>query len=207
MKEAISSGDRDPFPTVKKANAILGKIVFGLMGFGLILPLFLPESSWLADSNVIRLLSAVIPSASKLAAVAQFPHVVHAYVVIMLTLAFLLGVLSFLFVFLKIRHEFLQADIARDASRGIWIVWLRRVGGIFFCAALVAFFYILPGEASADSRGSRGQLILSLIVMTKSGLAVFGGFISGGLIAIWFAWFHAVYSFFQIPVVAFQAKR
>jgi hypothetical protein len=205
MTKPIYPVDLDNFPVMKKSNARLHKAFFCLMVFGVILPFLLPESSWLIDSSVMRWLSSLVPSAGKLARVAQAPNVVHAYVLIALSLSVIFGI--FLFLSAPSLHGLILASIAIGAPKSLLTLWLKAIGGIVFWAALLYLLYVLPGKApNTDSGGSRGQLILSLMVMTKPGLAVFGGFVSGGLMHVWFFWFFAIYSFFKIPFLAFQSK-
>lgn len=196
-----SSGaiDIGRYPTVERANARLMKIMFCLGGLGVVLPFLLPESAWLVDSFPIQWLSGWIPSAHKLASVAQAPNVVHAYIVIMLTLAFIFGMGHFLF--LESHREYLLASITKNAPRGRLNLWFKALLGIFVFAALLAFFYVFPGQPTGDPQGSRGQLIVSLMVMTKTGLAIFGSIASAAVTIAWFVWCFVIYTFFCISFV------
>lgn len=205
MKKMISQSDRDKFPILKMNDARQQKVCFGLMALGAILPFLLPESGWLVNTSVMQWLSKLIPSASKLAAVAQAPNVVQAYIVITLTLSLVFAVSVFFRT--KPLSEYLIADVTLSAPRGLFALWVKAVGGIIFWTLLLYVFYIFPGtEPSVDPRGSRGQLIVSLMVMTKPGLGIFGGFICGALTNLWFFWFYAIYSLFKIPFLAFQSN-
>lgn len=205
MTRASVSRNLDQFPTVKKANSKLTRMMFGLMGFGAVLPFLLPESSWLVDTSVMHWLSGFIPSASKMAGAALVPNLVHAYIVITLSVSFCFGVGFFCTVELG---EFVQAALAKNASKGLFYMWCVTFCGVAVFALLLYFFYVFPGTPpSGDPRGSRGQLIVSLMMMTKPGLAIFGGFICGGIAGIWFMCLLAIYQFFHIPFLAFQSKR
>jgi hypothetical protein len=206
MRKMISQSERDKFPILKLTNARLYKATFGLMAFAAILPFLLPESGWLVDTSVMQWLGKFIPSAGKLAAVAQASNVVQAYIVITLMLSLVFGVSVFFRI--KPLSEYLIADVTLSAPRGLFALWIKAVGGIIFWTLLIYLFYIFPGEEpSVDPRGSRGQLIVSLMVMTKPGLGIFGGFICGALTNLWFFWFYAIYSFFKLPLLALQSKR
>jgi hypothetical protein len=158
------------------------KLAVWFGGLGLVLPFVLPESAVLSNSAPFQFLERLVPSATKAASVAQYPNVVRVYFSLMLTLA---PVLAMYFV---IWHEPWRTHISKMATYSAF----RRIqgmgGGIFLIAVLTCLnllFYFLPGTVSADSRGSRGQLLFSVIVMTKSGLAVFGSFLSLGVFVIW----------------------
>ncbi len=206
MTRADVGRNFERFPSVKEANSRLTKMMFGLMGFGAVLPFFLPESSRLIDTSVMRWLSGFIPSAHKMAGAALTPNVVHAYLVITLSVSFCFGVGFF---FSVKRRDFLQASIVINAPKGLFSLWCKTfLFCVLFFAAVLYFFYVLPGTPpSSNSSGSRGQLIMSLILMTKPGLAIFGGFISGGIACLWFVWLIAIHNLFHIPFLPFQSKR
>lgn len=193
----LDAQDIRRYPLVLKSQARMTKNLLKLGALGLMLPFFLPESAWLADSLVLQKLGILIPAAHKLAAIAQLPNVVYAYITIMLTVAFFYGIGEF--IFLESRRESLQYSIAKNAPRGRWNLWLKAFFGILFSAGLIALLYIFPGQHTGDPHGSRGQLIVSLMVMTKPGLAIFGAIASAGLGVAWFAWCLVVYNFFAIP--------
>lgn len=189
--------DFSQYPLVVKSHASANKIFFGLVSLGVVLPFVLPESAWLIDSFVFQQLSTLIPSARKLASAALFPNVVHAYVLIMLTLSFLAGIGHF--VLLTPRREQLQAGIVMSFPRGRWYLWFQALLGIPVFTALLAFFYIFPGQPTSDPHGSRGQLIVSLMLMTKPGLAIFGGITAAGCFAGWWILVSAFYTLFFLP--------
>jgi len=171
-------------PAVQKSTRRLMKLAVWFGGLGLVLPFVLPESAVLSNSALFQFLERLVPSATKAASVAQHPNVVRVYFSLMLTLA---PVLAMYFV---IWHEPWPTRILAvekfDALRRI-----KGIGGGIFAIGILTgmalLVYFLPGAVSAGSRGSHGQLIFSLIVMTKTGLAVFGSFLSVGMFLIW--WF------------------
>jgi hypothetical protein len=149
-----------------------------------VLPFVLPESAVLSNTTLFQFLERLVPSATKAASVAQYPNVVRVYFSLMLTLA---PVLAMYFV---IRHEPWPTRILAVENFDA----LRKIKCFGFCifavgvfASLILLVYFLPGTVSSDSQGSHGQLIFSLIVITKTGLAIFGSFLSLGIFAIW--WF------------------
>jgi hypothetical protein len=169
-------------PAVQESTRRLMKLAVWFGGLGLLLPFVLPESGVLSNSALLQLLERLVPSAAKAASVAQYPNVVRVYFSLMLTLAPVLAL------YFSIWHEpwrtrtlpMEKFDALRKiACLGACIFMV----GLLLCLALLIYF--LPGTVSADSRGSRGQLMFSLIVMTKPGLAIFGGFISVCMLFIW----------------------
>ncbi len=197
MKTTVHAHDFPQHPSVLEANARLIKLIYCIGLLGVVMPFLLPESPVLADSFLIQQLSQLIPSAEKLASAALFPNVAHVYIVVMLTLSFLLGIGHFLL--LNCRLDYLKFSIAKNAPHGRWNLWCKALLGFFICAALLAFVYIFPGQPTGNPHGSRGQLVVSLMVMTKAGLATFGAIASIGATTAWFAWCLVTYNFFRIP--------
>ena len=171
-------------PAVQKSTRRLMKLAVWFGGLGLVLPFVLPESAVLSDSALFQFLERLVPSATKAASVAQYPNVVRVYFSLMLTLAPVLA-LYFLIWHEPWRTRMLPMEkfdaLRKVACLGACILMV----GILLCLGLLIYF--LPGTVSADSRGSRGQLLFSLIVMTKTGLAIFGSFLSVVVFFIW--WF------------------
>jgi hypothetical protein len=176
-------------PAVQKSTRRLMKLAVWFGGLGLVLPFVLPESAVLSNSALFQFLERLVPSATKAASVAQYPNVVRVYFSLMLTLAPVLA-LYFLIWHEPWRTRMLPMEkfgsLRKVACLGACILMV----GILLCLGLLIYF--LPGTVSSDSRGSRGQLIFSLIVMTKPGLAIFGGFISVCALFIWQVSFQAL---------------
>lgn len=185
------------YSSVTSSNSRINKSACWLIGGGLILPFLLPESDWLTNSFAIQKLSALIPSAQKLSNIAIFPNVVFTYIVIMLTMSFVFGIGHFFF--LESHHDYLQASIDGNQPRGRLNLWFKALLGFFVFSALLMFCYFFPGQPTGESRGSRGQLLVSLMILTKPGLAIFGAIASLGASAAWFCWCLAIYNFFCIP--------
>lgn len=190
------------FPVVKRCNrklltGFLALTTFGLMLPLLMLPLFLPGLPWLTNSYPWRFLNAVVPSAKKLSLSIQSPNTADVYWIFILLASLLLGIYQFLS--LKTPEEFLRADMILSSPKSRFRMWLKAVGGSFIFALLIIFFHILPGELGLDPGGSRGQLVVSLMLMSNVALAIFGGLISGSLSVVWFFFLYAVYSVIRIP--------
>lgn len=189
--------DTTQYSSVSRSNSRITKSFYPLASLGLVLPFVLPESAWLADSYVFQKLNVLIPVAHKLAGAARFPNVVFGYIIIMLTVSFLVGVGNFLF--LESRRDYLRLSLVRNAPHGRWNLWLKALGGCFFFSALLALCYIFPSQPTGDSHGSRGQFIVSFMLATKPGLAIFGAIATVGLASGWLALCLVVYNFFNIP--------
>ena len=84
---------------------------------------------------------------------------------------------------------------------------LKAFLGFFLCAAVLAFLYIFPGQPTGDPHGSRGQLIVSLMLMTKPGLAIFGAIASTGGMAMWWVWCAIIYNIFHIPFLSLPSAK
>jgi hypothetical protein len=205
MEKLKKSVNISTYDAVEKTNARWIKFCCVLVVPGLILPFVLPESPWLADSFLLQQLGSLIPSAHKLASVAQFPAVVYAYIVIMLTIAFVLGLANLLLVDSYSAHT--RAEIVLSPKRTRKILWLKALFGIFFFTAFLALFYIFPGQPDGNPQGSKGQLMVSLMVMTKPGLAVFGSAATMGAAIAWFVWPIVIFNTFYIPFMGSETKE
>jgi len=78
-------------------------------------------------------------------------------------------------------------------------VELRDMLRMGFCRPSLALCYIFPSQPAVDSHGSRGQLIVSFMLVAKSGLAIFGAIATVGLSSGWLALCLVIYNLFNIP--------
>lgn len=172
-----------PASAIQESNRRLIHALIWIGGLGVLLPFVLPESGVFADTVPLRLLEQLVPSATKVAAVATYPNVVRAYFSLMFTLAPLVAVVSLL-----------RRERWGERSR-LTVQWahsvLPKVGRSLLATAVLVslnlFIYLLPAAASTSMSPSRGQLLLSLALTTKPGLAFVGGLLSAGVFAIWWA--------------------
>ncbi len=189
--------DVSKYPSIQKHNARVAFCILIIIIPGFVLPFILPNSSWLEETYIFKTLGSLIPAANKLAAPAIHKNVVFVYVNFMLSLAFLLSAWTAFKV--DSWREFSIGEVNFNRKKHKVLLWLKAVFGVVFFMGLLAFFYIFPGKVDGGPGNTRGTLIVSLMVMTKPGLAIFGAIASVGVYVTWVVLYCAFSNIFFIP--------
>lgn len=187
------------YPSIQKHNALMAKCILIISALGIMLPFVLPHSPWLADAHLFQQLGFLIPAAGKLAEPALHKNLVFVYVNTMLVLAFLLSIWTAIQI--NSWRELSIAEIEINQRKSKFMLWLKALLGMLFLLGGLALFYIFPGRVDGSPAGSRGDLIVSLMVMTKSGLAIFGTIASAAIYCMWCFFYVSCNNFLLIPFI------